>query len=124
MSPSKMFVLATVAMCLVSASAFVAPVSFTTQAASALKMSATSNIAKAAAAAVAPALLSAPAFADSSIISQLPTEMVGLEVQFGAYLAVLLGTFVPVAFLVLLYIQSETRKAGEIAGEAKSGKKK
>ncbi|KAA8496138.1 hypothetical protein FVE85_2293 [Porphyridium purpureum] len=36
----------------------------------------------------------------------------GMSVSFPAYLAVLLGTFVPVAFLVILYIQSEARKAG------------
>lgn len=39
-----------------------------------------------------------------------------LQVTFAAYLAVLLGTFVPVAFLIILYIQSESRKAGEAAG--------
>ena len=38
------------------------------------------------------------------------------QVTFAAYLAVLLGTFVPVAFLIILYIQSESRKAGEAAG--------
>jgi photosystem II reaction center protein PsbM len=38
------------------------------------------------------------------------------QVTFAAYLAVLLGTFVPVAFLIILFIQSESRKAGEAAG--------
>jgi photosystem II reaction center protein PsbM len=37
---------------------------------------------------------------------------VSLEVTFAAYLAVLLGTFFPVVFLVTLYFQSESRKAG------------
>ena len=32
---------------------------------------------------------------------------VGLEVNFGAFLAVILGLFVPVVFLVTLYVQSE-----------------
>merc|ERR1719156_420315 len=31
---------------------------------------------------------------------------VGLDVQFGAFLAVILGLFIPVVFLVTLYIQS------------------
>jgi len=45
-------------------------------------------------------------------------EESGMTVQFGAYLAVFLGTLIPVAFLIILYIQSETRKA---AMEAVSG---
>jgi photosystem II PsbM protein len=47
-----------------------------------------------------------------SIVESLPTQALSLEVQFGAYLAVLLGTFLPALFLINLYIQSETRKAG------------
>ena len=35
------------------------------------------------------------------------------QVTFAAYLAVLLGTFFPVVFLITLYIQSESMKAGE-----------
>jgi photosystem II PsbM protein len=35
----------------------------------------------------------------------------GMNVSVAAYLAVLLGTFVPVVFLVTLYIQSEAQKA-------------
>jgi photosystem II reaction center protein PsbM len=35
------------------------------------------------------------------------------QVTFAAYLAVLLGTFFPVTFLITLYIQSESMKAGE-----------
>jgi photosystem II reaction center protein PsbM len=46
-------------------------------------------------------------------------QALSLEVTFAAYLAVLLGTFVPVAFLIILYIQSESRKAGEAAGKGK-----
>jgi photosystem II reaction center protein PsbM len=38
------------------------------------------------------------------------TMPVSLEVTFAAYLAVLLGTFVPVTFLIVLYAQSEARK--------------
>ena len=40
----------------------------------------------------------------------------GMSVTFGAYLAVLLGTLIPVAFLVILYIQAEARKSGERNG--------
>lgn len=40
----------------------------------------------------------------------------GMAVTFPAYLAVFLGTLIPCAFLVILYIQGETRKAGEAAG--------
>ena len=39
-----------------------------------------------------PAAIATPAFAMDSIVSSLPTETLSLEVQFGAYLAVLLGT--------------------------------
>jgi len=34
---------------------------------------------------------------------------IGLEVNFGAFLAVILGLFIPVVFLVTLYIQSEAQ---------------
>eukprot|EP00967_Tisochrysis_lutea_P103931 scaffold157314_cov30-Tisochrysis_lutea.AAC.3 len=34
---------------------------------------------------------------------------IGLEVSFGAFLATILGLFVPVVFLVTLYIQSEAQ---------------
>jgi len=34
---------------------------------------------------------------------------VGLEVQFGAFLAVILGLFIPVVFLVTLFIQSDAQ---------------
>lgn len=71
---------------------------------------------KAAASAVIPATVAAPAFAVDSIVDTLPTNTLALEVQFGAYLAVLLGTFLPVLFLINLYIQTESRKAGQEAG--------
>eukprot|EP00320_Phaeocystis_rex_P022011 CAMPEP_0119062080 /NCGR_PEP_ID=MMETSP1178-20130426/5745_1 /TAXON_ID=33656 /ORGANISM="unid sp, Strain CCMP2000" /LENGTH=134 /DNA_ID=CAMNT_0007043331 /DNA_START=15 /DNA_END=420 /DNA_ORIENTATION=- len=34
---------------------------------------------------------------------------IGLDVQFGAFLAVILGTFVPVVFLITLFIQSDAQ---------------
>eukprot|EP00534_Pseudo-nitzschia_fraudulenta_P004242 CAMPEP_0201115884 /NCGR_PEP_ID=MMETSP0850-20130426/303_1 /ASSEMBLY_ACC=CAM_ASM_000622 /TAXON_ID=183588 /ORGANISM="Pseudo-nitzschia fraudulenta, Strain WWA7" /LENGTH=90 /DNA_ID=CAMNT_0047379797 /DNA_START=100 /DNA_END=372 /DNA_ORIENTATION=+ len=64
------------------------------------------------AAAVPVAALAAPAFAMDSVVDALPSTALSMEVQFGAYLAVLLGTFLPCLFLVNLYIQTETRKAG------------
>lgn len=55
-------------------------------------------------AAMSPVLLaSAPVFAASDALT---TSMpLSLEVTFAAYLAVLLGTFVPVTFLIVLYSQ-------------------
>jgi photosystem II reaction center protein PsbM len=58
--------------------------------------------------AAAPAFAALPVFA-SVDVSSMPLS---LEVTFAAYLAVLLGTFVPVTFLIVLYSQSEARKAG------------
>mmetsp|Transcript_2116 Transcript_2116/g.8189 ORF Transcript_2116/g.8189 Transcript_2116/m.8189 type:complete len:104 (+) Transcript_2116:195-506(+) len=52
----------------------------------------------------------APAAMD--LVSTLPTQLVSLEVTTAAFLAVLLGTFFPVFFLITLYIQSEGYKAG------------
>lgn len=75
------------------------------------------DLRKAAAAFVPAAGIAAPAFALDSVIEALPTNTVALEVQFGAYLAVLLGTFLPVLFLVNLYIQTESRKAGKAGGQ-------
>ena len=57
--------------------------------------------------------MSAPAFAVDSIVQSMPTESLALEVQFGAYLAVLLGTFLPCLFLINLYVSTETRNAGK-----------
>ncbi|EME25842.1 hypothetical protein Gasu2_42030 [Galdieria sulphuraria] len=42
----------------------------------------------------------------------LSSESGGMVVQEGGYLAVLLGVLFPVAFLIILYIQSEARNAG------------
>mmetsp|Transcript_5888 Transcript_5888/g.12862 ORF Transcript_5888/g.12862 Transcript_5888/m.12862 type:complete len:109 (+) Transcript_5888:71-397(+) len=72
---------------------------------------------KAAIAAIPVATISAPAFAIDSIVEALPTQTLSLEVQFGAYLAVLLGTFLPTLFLINLYIQTESRKAGKAGGQ-------
>ena len=41
----------------------------------------------------------------------------GMAVSSAAYLAVLFGTFIPVVFLVTLFIQSEARKAAESGSE-------
>jgi hypothetical protein len=55
-------------------------------------------------AALTPAVIAMPAFAAST--DALATSMpLSLEVTFAAYLAVLLGTFVPVTFLIVLYSQ-------------------
>merc|ERR1712194_684575 len=64
------------------------------------------------AAALPVAALAAPAFAMDSIIEAMPTTTVALEVQFGAYMAVALGTILPVLFLINLFTQTESRKAG------------
>jgi len=61
-------------------------------------------------AAMAPAAMSLPAFAATDALTN--SMPLSLEVTFAAYLAVLLGTFVPVTFLIVLYSQSEARKAG------------
>ncbi|CAN0033963.1 unnamed protein product [Discosporangium mesarthrocarpum] len=113
-----------VALCLALGSAFIAPTSFATKATAlnrGVQMSATNPTAAGAIAAspiLAALTMGAPAaFADSEALTQLPTQLLSLEVQFGAYLAVLLGTLLPVLFLVLLYIQSESRKAGQAEGK-------
>eukprot|EP00956_Cyclotella_meneghiniana_P011890 scaffold16708_cov34-Cyclotella_meneghiniana.AAC.2 len=64
-----------------------------------------------------PAAIATPAFALDSVVENLPTQTLSLEVQFGAYLAVLLGTFFPVLFLINLYVQTESRKAGKAGGQ-------
>jgi photosystem II PsbM protein len=73
--------------------------------------------AKAAAGAFPVAAVTAPAFALDSVVEALPSNTVALEVQFGAYLAVALGTLLPVLFLINLYIQTESRKAGRAGGQ-------
>lgn len=72
---------------------------------------------KAGVAAFPVAAVSVPAFALDSIVESLPSETVALQVQGGAYLAVLLGTILPVLFLINLFIQTESRKAGKAGGQ-------
>jgi len=48
----------------------------------------------------------------TDIVSNLPMAT-SLEVSFAAYLAVLLGTFLPTLFLIILYLNSEARKVGD-----------
>jgi photosystem II PsbM protein len=79
--------------------------------------SAVANVVKAGVAALPVAAISAPAFALGSIVESLPSETVALQVQGGAYLAVLLGTILPVLFLINLFIQTESRKAGKAGGQ-------
>jgi len=67
--------------------------------------------------AIPAAIIASPAFAMDSVIESLPSSTVALEVQFGAYLAVLLGTFLPCLFLVNLFVQTESRKAGKAGGQ-------
>ena len=62
------------------------------------------------------AALAAPAFALDTIVESMPTTSVALEVQFGAYMAVALGTLLPCLFLINLFIQTESRKAGRSGG--------
>jgi photosystem II PsbM protein len=62
------------------------------------------------------AAIVSPAFALDSIVEALPSNTVALEVQFGAYLAVALGTLLPCLFLINLFIQTESRKAGKAGG--------
>lgn len=64
-----------------------------------------------------PAAIAAPAFAMDSIVDVMPSTSLSLEVQFGAYLAILLGTFLPCLFLINLFIQTESRKAGKAGGQ-------
>ena len=63
------------------------------------------------------AAIAGPAFALDSIIQSMPTTSVALEVQFGAYLAVALGTLLPCLFLINLFIQTESRRAGREGGQ-------
>lgn len=75
------------------------------------------DIKTAATAALPAAFVASPAFAIDSIVDALPTNTLALEVNGAAYLAVLLGTFLPVLFLINLYIQTESRKAGKAGGQ-------
>lgn len=64
-----------------------------------------------------PAAIATPVFAMDSIVDVMPSTSLSLEVQFGAYLAILLGTFLPCLFLINLFIQTESRKAGREGGQ-------
>jgi len=72
---------------------------------------------KVAAGAFPAAAFTAPAFALDSVVEALPTNTVALEVQFAAYLAVTLGTLLPCLFLINLFIQTESRRAGREGGQ-------
>jgi photosystem II reaction center protein PsbM len=60
-------------------------------------------------------MVAQPAFAADS---DLPSQLLSLEVTQTAFLAVILGTFVPCVFLITLYIQSEAALLGERVDEA------
>jgi photosystem II PsbM protein len=75
------------------------------------------TVGKVAAGSLPVAAITAPAFALDSIVEAMPTTNVALEVTFGAYLAVALGTLLPCLFLINLYIQTESRKAGREGGQ-------
>jgi len=62
---------------------------------------------------LAPVMVAAPAFVSTDLVSFMPLP---LEVTFAAYLTVLFATFVPVTIFVVLYTQSEVRKAGAREG--------
>ena len=87
------------------------------QAPTVVKTAASFDITKAAIAAIPAMGLAAPAFALDSIVESMPTNTLALEVQFGAYLAILLGTFLPCLFLINLFVQTESRKAGREGGQ-------
>lgn len=75
------------------------------------------KVAKIAAGALPVASIVAPAFAMDSIVEAMPSTTLSLEVQFGAYMAVALGTLLPCLFLINLFIQTESRKAGREGGQ-------
>ncbi len=50
-------------------------------------------------------------------VSQMPSQLLSLEVTEAAFMAVVLGTFVPCVFLITLYIQSEAALLGERVDE-------
>jgi photosystem II reaction center protein PsbM len=82
-----------------------------------LHLTVVSEVGKVAVGSIPAAAIASPAFAMDSVVESLPTNMLAGEVQFGAYLAVLLGTFLPALFLVNLFIQTEARKAGKAGGQ-------
>jgi photosystem II PsbM protein len=68
-------------------------------------------------------MVAQPAFAadfaadKAGFVSELPSQLLSLEVTQSAFLAVILGTFVPCVFLITLYIQSEAALLGERVDE-------
>jgi photosystem II reaction center protein PsbM len=68
-------------------------------------------------------MVAQPAFAadfaadKAGFVSELPSQLLSLEVTESAFLAVILGTFVPCVFLISLYIQSEAALLGERVDE-------
>jgi photosystem II reaction center protein PsbM len=68
-------------------------------------------------------MVAQPAFAadfaadKAGFVSELPSQLLSLEVTQTAFLAVILGTFVPCVFLISLYIQSEAALLGERVDE-------
>merc|ERR1719486_1027524 len=45
----------------------------------------------------------------SNTVAGVDGGTIGLDVSFAAFLAVILGLFIPVVFLVVLYVQSEAQ---------------
>ena len=93
----------------------------------AVQMSAQSGLPTAvpAAAAVAAASVCAPlasyAAEQSSVLAQLPTEL--LADNGTATLAIVVGMFIPCSFLITLYFGTEQKKAGLIEGQNMPKKK-
>ncbi|EOD10360.1 hypothetical protein EMIHUDRAFT_120577 [Emiliania huxleyi CCMP1516] len=56
----------------------------------------------------------------STLVVAVDGGTIGLDVSFGAFLAVILGLFIPVVFLVTLYIQSEAQGTATSFREADS----
>jgi len=104
-------------LCVMAATAMAFAPTQTSQVISTARAASSFSLEKAAAVSIPALAVAAPAFALDSIIEALPSTTVALEVQFGAYLAVLLGTFLPCLFLINLFIQTESRKAGKAGGQ-------
>lgn len=62
----------------------------------------------------------APKMVVENTIATLPLLPVSanMEVTFPAYLAIFLGVLIPCAFLIILFIQDASRKAGENASKS------
>jgi photosystem II reaction center protein PsbM len=74
----------------------------------------TPRVAAVARRATAPTMLLSPEITAATFpLAPLAADM---RVTFPAYLAVFLGTLIPVAFLIILFIQSEARNSGERTG--------